>query len=242
MASWTNCQGASTYPNGGSYVGEFRDGKPNGLGTLTYRHHGEYIGEFRDGWPSGRGAYAYPDGRRYVGEWRNGDFNGRGVRTYPDGRKEDGEWSGGEFVRITEENPPLSDTSKKPPAAIVDASEINQSTPVVLTGSEIFGGVVPLLMVFLVFGAVIAAVFGLKAKPQKSEAPSIATPGQVDGADAQSKIDEAQRALLEAIEDFDVSDAKLLELRGNARRASEELKNLERKAAIKRLLKFLKLW
>jgi len=31
-------------------------------------------------------------------------------------------------------------------------------------------------------------------------------------------------------------------LRGNARRASEELKNLERKAAIKRLLNFLKFW
>ncbi len=215
MALWTNCQGASTYPNGGSYVGEFRDGKPNGLGTLTYRHLGEYIGEFRDGWPSGRGAYAYPDGRRYVGEWRNGDFNGRGVRTYPDGRKEDGEWSGGEFVRSAEENPPLSDTSKKPPAAIVDASEINQSTPVVLTGSEIFGGVVPLLMVFVVFGAVIAAVFGLKAA-----APSIAVRGQVDEADEQSKIVEARRAVLEAVEDFSVSDAKLLELRAIARRLS----------------------
>ncbi len=241
-ASWTNCQGSSAYPNGGTYVVELRDGKPNGAGTLTYRHHGEYVGEFRDSWPSGQGAYTYPDGRRYVGEWRNGDFNGRGVRTYPDGRKEDGEWSGGNLIRSAEGNPPLSDSSEKPQAAIVDASEINQSRPVVLIGNEIFGGVLPLLMVFLVFGAGIAAVFGLKARPPKSEAPSIATPGQVNGAEAQSKIDEAQRALLEAVEDFDVADAKLLELRGNARRAFEELKNLERKAAIKRLLNFLKLW
>ena len=79
-------------------------------------------------------------------------------------------------------------------------------------------------MVFLVFGAGIAAVFGLKARPPKSEAPSIATPGQVNGAKAQSKIDEAQRALLEAVEDFDVADAKLLELRGNARRSSRSSK------------------
>ena len=164
MASWTNCQGTSTYPNGGTYVGEFRDGKPNGLGTLTYRHHGEYVGEFLDGWPSGRGAYAYPDGRRYVGEWRNGDFNGRGVRTYPDGRKEDGEWSGGEFVKSAEDNTPRSEHLKKPQAAIVDASELGQSRPAVLIEPEIFGGVAPLLMMFLVFGAVIAAVFGLKAK------------------------------------------------------------------------------
>jgi hypothetical protein len=219
MASWTDCQGSSSYPNGGTYVGEFRDGKPNGLGTLTYRHHGEYVGEFRDGWPSGRGAYAYPDGRRYVGEWRNGDFNGRGVRTYPDGRKEDGEWSGGKLIRSAKENSPLSDTFKKPPAAIVDASEINQSRPVVLIGSEIFGGVLPLLMVFLVFGAVIAAVFGLKAKHQ-SAAPSIAIRGRVDEADEQSKIVEARRALVEAVEDFAVSDAKLLELRESARQLS----------------------
>ena len=129
MASWTNCQGSSAYPNGGTYVGEFRDGKPNGVGTLTYRHYGEYVGEFRDSWPSGRGTYTYPDGRRYVGEWRNGDFNGRGIRTYPDGRKEDGEWSGGKLIRSAEENLPLSDTSKKPQAANVDASEINQSRP-----------------------------------------------------------------------------------------------------------------
>jgi hypothetical protein len=215
-ASWTDCQGTSTYPNGGTYVGEFRDGKANGLGTLTYHQHGEYVGEFRDGWPSGRGAYAYPDGRRYVGEWRNGDFNGHGVRTYPDGRKEDGEWSGGKLIRSAEESSPPSDTPKSPPAAIVDASEINQSRPVVLIGSEIFGGVVPLLMVFLVFGAVIAAIFGLTAKHQ-SAAPSIAFRGRVDEADEQSKIVEARRALLEAVADFAVSDAKLLELRASAR-------------------------
>ncbi len=215
-ASWTDCQGTSTYPNGGTYVGEFRDGKPNGLGTLTYRHHGEYVGEFRDGWPSGRGAYVYPDGRRYVGEWRNGDFNGRGIRTYPDGRKEDGEWSGGEFVKSAEENSPLFDAPRIPPAAIVDASEISQSRPVVLIGSEIFGGVAPLLMVFLVIGAVIAAIFGLKAEP-RSAAPSIAVRGRVDEADEQSKIVEARRALLEAVEDFAVSDVKLLKLRASAR-------------------------
>jgi hypothetical protein len=242
MASWTNCQGTSAYPNGGTYVGEFRDGKPNGLGTLTYRHHGEYIGEFRDSWPSGRGTYSYPDGRRYVGEWRNGDFNGRGVRTYPDGRREEGEWSGGKLIRSAEENSPLSDSSEKPQAAISDANEISQSSSSGFIGSKIFGGVLPLLMVFLAFGAGVAAVFGLTAKPPNSAAPSIAVEGRIDGADEQSKIDDAQRALLEAVEDFSVSDAKLLELRANARKAFKELKHRERKAAARRLLNILKFW
>jgi hypothetical protein len=111
-----------------------------------------------------------------------------------------------------------------------------------LIGSEIFGGVLPLLMVFLVFGAGIAAVFGLKAKPPKSAAPSIAVEGEVDGAGEQSKIEETQRALLEAVEDFSISDAKLLELRASARQAFKELKHLERKAAARRLLNSLKFW
>ena len=222
-ASWTDCQGSSSYSNGGTYVGEFRDGKPNGLGTLTYPRHGEYVGEFRDGWPSGRGSYAYPDGRRYIGEWRNGDFNGRGIRTYPDGRTEDGEWSDGEFIRSAEESAPRSSASEKPQPAIVDASESNQPRPVVSPESEIFGGVLPLLMVFLVLGAAMAAVFGLKAKP-RSAAPSIDSRGQVDQADEQAKIVEARRALLEAVEDFSVSDAKLLELRAGARQLSRNSK------------------
>ena len=242
MASWTNCQGASAYPNGGTYFGEFRDGKPNGLGTLTYRHHGAYVGEFRDSWPSGRGTYTYPDGRRYVGEWRNGDFNGRGVRAYPDGRKEEGEWSGGKLIRSAEENLPPTDGPEKPQAAMSDAEGTHQTAPVVLIGNEGFGGVLPLLMVFLAFGAAIAAVFGLRAKPPKSAAPSIAVRGPSDGAEEQSKIDEAQRALLEAVEDFSVSDAKLLEMRASARRAFKELKKLERKAAARRLLNVLKFW
>jgi hypothetical protein len=32
---WTNCQGTYTFPGGHRYVGEFRDGKPNGQGIFT---------------------------------------------------------------------------------------------------------------------------------------------------------------------------------------------------------------
>ena len=64
MAFWTDCQGAYTHPDGEEYVGEFRDGKPNGQGTHTYS-----------------------DGRKYIGEWRNGNFNGQGIfHVHPLGR------------------------------------------------------------------------------------------------------------------------------------------------------------
>jgi len=35
---WSNCIGSFTYPNGGKYVGQFRDGRANGLGTYTHSY------------------------------------------------------------------------------------------------------------------------------------------------------------------------------------------------------------
>ena len=207
IVSWTNCEGTATYSHGGKYVGEFRDGKPNGQGNLTYRYDGEYVGEFRDGWPNAQGAYTYPDGRRYVGEWRTGDFDGRGVRTYPDGRKETGEWSGGKLIGSPEENLLL-----------------------------------PIQVALLVVGAALAAVFGLKSIMRNAKTPLIAVRAWTDEADEQSRVAETQRALLEAVEDFSVSDAEVLELRRYARQAFEALKSLKRKAARKRLLDFTRFW
>jgi len=56
----------------------------------------------------------------------------------------------------------------------------------------------------------------------------------------QSRLNDARRALRDAVEDFSVPDDKILELRENARRAFEELKELDRRAAEKGLFGFLK--
>ena len=37
-----------TYPDGHKYVGEWKNGKYNGLGTSTYPDGGKYVGEFND--------------------------------------------------------------------------------------------------------------------------------------------------------------------------------------------------
>ena len=55
---WNDCQGATKYENGDSYVGEWKDNK---------RH--------------GKGTYRYADGNKYVGEWKDDDFNGKGTLT-----------------------------------------------------------------------------------------------------------------------------------------------------------------
>ena len=72
----------------------------------------------------------------------------------------------------------------------------------------------------------------MRAKPQTSLA--LSTPASTHAA-KQSKLDDARRTLREVAIDFSVPDDKLLELR----RAFAEL---DRKAAKKDLLGFLKFW
>ena len=66
-------QASHTWGNGNKYVGEWKDGKPNGEGTATYVGLGQYVGTFKKGKRHGRGEVSYVDGRKYVGEWKNGD-------------------------------------------------------------------------------------------------------------------------------------------------------------------------
>jgi len=42
-------QVSHTWGNGNTYVGEWKDGKPNGKGTGTYVGLGQYVGTFKKG-------------------------------------------------------------------------------------------------------------------------------------------------------------------------------------------------
>jgi hypothetical protein len=95
-SSWDNCRGSRLYPNG-VYVGEFRNGQPNGRGTFAYADGGKYVGELRDGMPNGQGTATYADGEECVGEFQNGGLNGQGTSTHPDGRKYVGEFRDNKF-------------------------------------------------------------------------------------------------------------------------------------------------
>ena len=55
------------------YVGEIKNGKPNGQGTFTNPKRGKYVGEYKDGtrW---NGEYTYFDGTKMIGEWKDGRF------------------------------------------------------------------------------------------------------------------------------------------------------------------------
>jgi hypothetical protein len=93
-----NGRGMLTWPVGCKYVGEFRDGKENGHGTYTCPDGRKYVGEFKDDKPNGQETATYPDGRKYVGQFRDGKMDGSGKMTYPNGKVENGQWKADKFV------------------------------------------------------------------------------------------------------------------------------------------------
>jgi len=62
------------FPNGGKYVGGWKDGRRNGQGTFTLPDGGTYVGGWKDGKEHGHGTLTFPDGKRYTWSW-NIDFS-----------------------------------------------------------------------------------------------------------------------------------------------------------------------
>jgi len=54
------------------YVGDIRNGEPNGQGTLIFPDGDKYVGKFKDGEYHGQGTYTLHDGAKYVGEFKDG--------------------------------------------------------------------------------------------------------------------------------------------------------------------------
>jgi len=59
---------ALTYASGETYLGGFREGKPDGQGTVSYANGDKYVGVFHDGAFSGKGSLTY------IGEFRDGKY------------------------------------------------------------------------------------------------------------------------------------------------------------------------
>ena len=81
--------------NEGKYVGEIKNGRPNGQGTFTFLNGTKYVGEFKDGLENGQGTYTWTNGRKYVGEWKDGKTHGQGTMNFPNGLKYEGEFKDG---------------------------------------------------------------------------------------------------------------------------------------------------
>ncbi|HUN68500.1 MAG TPA: hypothetical protein VMU46_06870, partial [Burkholderiales bacterium] len=67
-AAWTDCAGSYTFPaSGGTYVGEFKNGKRSGQGAMTFPNGEKYVGAYRDGRRDGQGVLTLPNGEKYAG-------------------------------------------------------------------------------------------------------------------------------------------------------------------------------
>jgi len=75
IKQWKYCWGTHTNSSGEIYVGQFIDGKKQGLGTLIYFDGTKYSGEIKNGYPHGQGSMLFPDGRVENGTWSFGIMN-----------------------------------------------------------------------------------------------------------------------------------------------------------------------
>ena len=96
-----NCFGSSSiFPIGNRYVGEYKDGKPNGQGVHTFASGDKYVGEVRDSKAHGRGAITFANGRKHVGEFRDGKYHGQGIEYHSDGTiSRSGQWIDGDLAQ-----------------------------------------------------------------------------------------------------------------------------------------------
>ena len=70
----------TTFKSGDNYVGEWKNGKPNGKGTYTYDNGEIYEGDHKNGLRNGSGIYTFLNGNGYwSGEFKDGKLHGKGI-------------------------------------------------------------------------------------------------------------------------------------------------------------------
>ena len=79
---WSNDRpegyGKLTTRTGDIYEGTFVFGLKHGTGVEKFSDGGSYIGNYKDGLPEGHGKLIDKDGTTYVGQFRNGKKHGNG--------------------------------------------------------------------------------------------------------------------------------------------------------------------
>jgi len=84
--------GTMTNADGDIYKGQWLNGKAHGKGTMESTRGDIYKGQWLNGKKHGEGAMTYFDGAIYNGQWLNGTMHGEGAMTYPNGKVYKGQW------------------------------------------------------------------------------------------------------------------------------------------------------
>ena len=94
-------QGEYYWPHGDSYIGDHVNGQPHGKGTFTYGNNGgSYIGDFVNGKKEGQGFRIWPNGSRYEGPFLNGEQHGKGMFTDSMGMETESDWVSGKRLTM----------------------------------------------------------------------------------------------------------------------------------------------
>ena len=83
-----NGRGKIIYTNelkGDIYEGDFKNGEPEGKGTYYHRNGNIYSGDFKNDKACGKGIFYNKDGSRYEGDWVDDAWHGKGIRYYQNG-------------------------------------------------------------------------------------------------------------------------------------------------------------
>ena len=92
-----------------NYVGEFKNGGANGIGTFTTDEY-QYVGEWKDDKRNGQGTLTFSPpsklaGGKYVGEFKDDKFNGEGTFTFSNGQITEGIFKDDNFLYAQEVTP-----------------------------------------------------------------------------------------------------------------------------------------
>jgi len=91
------------FKNDDQYIGQVKDGQPNGKGILSYKIGAKYQGEFLNGKKHGEGLVIKPDGSSFEGNFINGMKEGKGTLNWINGAKIQTDWKND--VRIYSSEP-----------------------------------------------------------------------------------------------------------------------------------------
>jgi hypothetical protein len=128
---WDNCQGSYTQSSDNSkYIGEFRNGRPNGQGTLTWPDGTKYMGQFLDGNIWGKGTLTWTSGDKYIGEFHGGKMDGIGTFISANGQTYTGQFRGGAMLSEARDVGSLATTTS--PSSPIENQESSSVEEVLL--------------------------------------------------------------------------------------------------------------
>lgn len=91
--------------DGGTYIGQLKNGKPHGKGKQVWPDGNSYEGDYKDNLFHGSGVYRWSSGEVYDGQWQNNLFHGKGTYYDNNGKIETGLWREDDYIGAeTEDN------------------------------------------------------------------------------------------------------------------------------------------